>query len=332
MQEILYISVLQILGPLFVILGHSLNGIDASGGWYIFSKQWIYFFHMPLFFMISGYLLSFKGYSAQKSYREFVYKKFKRLMIPYIFWNIVSYVPKLFFQEIVNDSVPLEFSEVVKAFLFPRQNIWGHTWFLAALFFIYLATPFWKKIFTAAKKYQIVAICIGILLYVFPVKTEFLCFSDLHKDVLFFMLGCFLGSLTKDQFCQAMKKNRLFYTIAALILSAVFLIWYNRLEPLRFIPCTFILLSLFSSATYAEKLKRFPPQLSDLAKRAFGIYIMHWPVMIAVRTVCQILHVDTIITVILMTLFGCIVPNIIIWLFRKIKLDRIEIFRYLLGV
>lgn len=44
------ISFLQVLGPILVILGHSANGLTVSAGWYAFTKEWIYLFHMPLFF------------------------------------------------------------------------------------------------------------------------------------------------------------------------------------------------------------------------------------------------------------------------------------------
>lgn len=55
-----YIAFLQLIGPIFVILRHSLNGFDVhSGWWYVCTKEWIYLFHMLLFFMISGYLLLF---------------------------------------------------------------------------------------------------------------------------------------------------------------------------------------------------------------------------------------------------------------------------------
>ena len=55
------ISFLQVLGPILVILGHSANGLTVSAGWYAFTKEWIYLFHMPLFFLISGYLLAHRG-------------------------------------------------------------------------------------------------------------------------------------------------------------------------------------------------------------------------------------------------------------------------------
>ncbi len=47
-----YIAFLQLIGPIFVVLGHSLNGFDVqSGWWYVCTKEWILFVsHAPVFY------------------------------------------------------------------------------------------------------------------------------------------------------------------------------------------------------------------------------------------------------------------------------------------
>lgn len=49
--------------------------------------QFIYSFHMPLFFCISGYL-----FSSKKKYGDFLIAKFKTLIIPYILFFIFSFI------------------------------------------------------------------------------------------------------------------------------------------------------------------------------------------------------------------------------------------------
>jgi fucose 4-O-acetylase-like acetyltransferase len=73
------IDVARGIGIALVVFGH-LN--DGS-----FLRNWIYLFHMPLFFFLSGYL-----HKVKTDYRGFFEKKFIRLMIPY-FSFLLLYAP-----------------------------------------------------------------------------------------------------------------------------------------------------------------------------------------------------------------------------------------------
>jgi fucose 4-O-acetylase-like acetyltransferase len=79
------------LGIFLVVLGHTLRGLigDSSGvhpkEW-TYLDSWIYSFHMPLFFFLSG-LLSSK--MAAKSSQEFISEKIRIIAYPYILWTFV---------------------------------------------------------------------------------------------------------------------------------------------------------------------------------------------------------------------------------------------------
>lgn len=328
--NISYISYLQIIGPIFVVLGHSLNGIEVSGFWYIFSKQFIYFFHMPLFFMISGYLLSHNGWQKNKTYGEFIINKFKRLIIPYFVWNVIFVFPKMLFENYISDSVSSNPLMIFKTFIYPRQSIWGHTWFLVGLFLLYLLTPIWKRLF-ANNSLIYTFLILGIILYCLPLNTEFLCISDLHKNTLFFMLGLYLGTIQVDKFLSAMRRTKYLWLVLSIVLSAVFLYWYEPLSMLRFLPCFFILMALLSFSCGTKELS---PRAIELSKLSFGIYIMHWPAMLACRVLLyQIFKFDTTVTVVVMIATGYGIPLLIIWILRKIPNESIKRpLRYLLGV
>lgn len=330
-KKIRYISILQIIGPIFVVLGHSLNGLDATGVWYKFSKEWIYIFHMPLFFMISGYLLAYKGYSCG-SYKNFVCRKAKRLLIPYFVWNFAFWIPKIFVQQYVSDGASLDVFGMVKAFVFPRQNIWGHTWFLLGLFIVFLATPLFKKVLGTKRPFVTATVLIVCcILYTLPITTHFLAFSDIRKDLLFFVIGCLLGQLEYDKFASIMSKYRIGFVVGAIAFSIVSLLWYEETRILRFIPCAFILMAFLSLATLADKL---PPFCEKIASYSFGIYIMHWPVMIVVRILMhQILGINVLFTATAMSILGYVVPIIVITLIRSLPFDKIKKpLKYLLGV
>ena len=331
-KEIQYISFLQFIGPIFVILGHSLNGMQIeTGPWWVFTKDWIYIFHMPLFFMISGYLLSHSGYMKGSSYGDFIKKKFFRLIVPYLFWNILFFVPKLLLQSFLADSVEVSASYILKIYLSPRQNIWGHTWFLVGLFLVYLLTPLWEKLYAILKGNKVICIfVVGIVLYILPIETEFLCLNDLHKDLLFFWMGCSLGVLPYERLSKIVKDQLLLLGVLSTAASTIALLlddiaWFN------FIPCACILLFLLS---IGMNLEGRLDGISAMARNSFGIYIMHWPVMLCCRVLLyQILGLNRVITIIIMILLGFLVPNAVVWILRRIKLGKLSIaLKYLVGV
>ena len=331
-QEIQFINFLQFIGPIFVILGHSLNGIPLEGFWRIFTKKWIYMFHMPLFFMIAGYLLASNNWIKEKNYKSFIKKKFYRLVVPYLVWNGIFYVPKYFLQTYLVDDVQFNIFYLIKIFIAPRQNIWGHTWFLVGIFLVYLFTPIWEKIFSKITVLKIImCYALGVVLYVLPIQTEVLCLSDLHKDILFFGIGCILGRYSVEKLKKLAKKILIPNIFLTIVVSLICLNIITS-PKLWFLPCSLILMTLLSIGLC------FDGKLNDVifkySRRSFGIYIMHWPAMLIIRVIFyQIFKLNSYITVCLMIIAGIIVPNIIISLLNKIKLGKLnKILNYLLGV
>ena len=80
MQRNDLIDISRGLGILLVILGHS--GLPIS------INKWIYSFHMPLFFIISGILFLNKEISIN----ELLNKIANRLLKPYIYFSILVYI------------------------------------------------------------------------------------------------------------------------------------------------------------------------------------------------------------------------------------------------
>ena len=74
-----YLDYSKGIAIILVVLGH----ICSEGN----IKTYIYSFHMPLFFIISGYLFN---YSNVKSFKEFINKKIKAYLIPYVTFSIIN--------------------------------------------------------------------------------------------------------------------------------------------------------------------------------------------------------------------------------------------------
>lgn len=75
------IDALKGLGILLMVIGHSNLPFNLRG--------LIFVFHMPLFFMVSGYLYK------ERSYAEILNKQIARIMVPFFFTGIFIWIGKL---------------------------------------------------------------------------------------------------------------------------------------------------------------------------------------------------------------------------------------------
>lgn len=93
------INILRGIAFVLVLLGHSFP--DSAYG-YInmyteFAREYIYSFHMPLFFIISGFCMAPLLSQKQISIKDELIKRAKRLLIPYLFYSYIAIIPKLIF-------------------------------------------------------------------------------------------------------------------------------------------------------------------------------------------------------------------------------------------
>jgi len=73
-----------------VVLGH-------TNGAYVAGRDWMYLdfcyaFHMPLFFMLSGFFIRPKASYSRAGWRRFLAQNFLALMVPYFIWGVI-YMP-----------------------------------------------------------------------------------------------------------------------------------------------------------------------------------------------------------------------------------------------
>ena len=137
------IALLYTIGVLLTILGHS-----HSNDWTSFPSQpikFIYSFHMPLFFCISGYLFTKSRSLERYGYLKWISNKSKRLLIPYFVISSVSFIPKTLLENgSFND---ISFNALFKSFFAPRFNVWVHFWFLPVIFIFYFVFGLWRSFF-----------------------------------------------------------------------------------------------------------------------------------------------------------------------------------------
>jgi fucose 4-O-acetylase-like acetyltransferase len=117
-----YIDVTKGIGILLVVLGH--NDIVLVSP---YLKLFIYSFHMPLFFFISGYFIN-----VSTPFSQFLKKRFNSTLKPYFFTIFLIYAVSLSFS---NMGFQRAIERIIKAFYGSTTYIdWTHLWFLPSLF------------------------------------------------------------------------------------------------------------------------------------------------------------------------------------------------------
>lgn len=156
-----WVDDVKVIACTLVVLGHFFASVQsyASGGFlYEWFHKTIYYFHVPLFFICSGYL--YQKYSRVddiKSYLKNISKKALALGIPYVTFSSATWVLKTVFSRDVNNQIG-GFCDTL--FLHPTAPYW----YLYALFFIFLVTPTFSTVKMTAVGLAVAIVAKGYIL------------------------------------------------------------------------------------------------------------------------------------------------------------------------
>lgn len=169
-DRITYIDIAKGIGIFFVIWGH----IILNGPGYNF----IYAFHMPLFFFLSGLVFSDKKYESGK---EFIKKRLKTLILPYIIWSIVTYLYWVLVENrfagnanIISPFIQIFISQGSSGYML--HNI--PMWFVLCLFLVEIIYYYICKIKNFAFR-RITILSLGIIGCIMTLENSFFDFTKL---------------------------------------------------------------------------------------------------------------------------------------------------------
>ena len=144
-----WVDDVKVIACILVVLGHFFQSMTKASilpenDLYEWFNTMIYYFHVPLFFICSGYL--YQKYSKVNSVGRWcknVAKKAVALGVPYATFTTATWVLKKVFSSSVNNQIG-GLGETL--FLHPTAPYW----YLYALFFIFLVTPTFNSVKVAA--------------------------------------------------------------------------------------------------------------------------------------------------------------------------------------
>ena len=128
-ERFVIIDNMYTFGMLLVLLGH-IGLTPSFNDTYL--HQWIYAFHMPLFFWIAGFLFDTRPRGV-----KFLTRKAKRLLIPLFVLTTVVFLPKVFLSQFALRPIEGGWLSYLESLFIPSDNPVQPLWFLTVLFVVY---------------------------------------------------------------------------------------------------------------------------------------------------------------------------------------------------
>lgn len=215
MKRIEWIDYSKAIGIILVIIGHCYS---------CFLVDWIYSFHMPLFFMLSG--LTF---SVRKSPKEFTVSKIKSLLIPYLLYSVLRFM-WVCLTDIKQYGFVLEniVQRVIGIILCIRDSRFSvGLWFLPLLFIAEEVVYCIIKYVRSRKLQAIIFVGGGIanliIVSVYPIKLFW------GIDIIFIVsMFIFIGMILRNVIDNLQKGKNAILIICALLAINFCAFYFNR--------------------------------------------------------------------------------------------------------
>lgn len=281
------IILLRAAAIILVVFGHATRSIDAPNP-HMFNPhvipwgemvihRYIYSFHMPLFFWISGFVFHLSTVENRQQditiARQF-FKKAKRLILPMYATSLFILLPTIFLFGFLNGSVLAQ----IKLFALGLNN--DHLWFLKTLFLIFLIIiPLYYFMKSESRIFYIMVLIIWCVVYAFK---HFLPESMILpiKYFPFFIIGC----LSRKHQSDTEKVNFLFlftifFSLHLLIFLSGELVSAYLTEDLVWFLSAFLGIYFMYSLVHVSvnylKLTKLWKIIKIIDAKSYSIYLFH---------------------------------------------------------
>lgn len=236
--------------------------------WWGFIHDLIYSFHMPLFMFASGYI--YITTNKNQSYKDFVVKKIRRLMIPYFVVSIIVISIKILTDKYMYVENPKTILSFIKIFYYPEAGYF--LWFIWALWWMFVIVPLFKN-----KKIRLLLFFISIIFAYIPISlTDIFCINEFKRMMVYFLFGV----VVFDWKNYLSLFNRIpSYIYCTLFLTLFVLRYYAVGEGLinilyKCIPFIGIV-SILSLSRRIDKSNYCPQWLMQISASSYIIYLFH---------------------------------------------------------
>lgn len=310
MSRVKEVDISKGIAIILVVYGHVILGLHSAGLWnnvnYRLQYSFIYGFHMPLFFFLSG--LFIKDW-IEKDQKNAMVTKANRLLRPYLIWSIVQGIIMIVLSSSTNSKNSWQLLAKI-----PTEPF-SQFWYLYDLFFLFLIYYVVIKKFKISEMWLLV---IAALIAPFAFYINFWQSFRIFYYLLFFVLGSVFW-----QHKEILIRMPIFVcAFVFILLNMLFFFWHTN-SLITHIGGVFIALSgialVISCAHHIQS-----NILSKIGQLSMPIYLIHIISLAGVRiSLLKIGITNIYIHVVLGFLFGIIIPLLVYMILRKTKLNKI---------
>lgn len=334
------IQVLRGLAIILVLIRHAIAQVNQNNFLY-YIEQIIICIHMPVFFLIAGYLYQKKYYKYEKNGNKiFIIEKIKRLILPYIFWSLVlwagiqtAYLIGGNIKGILlkNNFPSMKFTTLIYGLITYQTYYTEHLWFLYALFIIFIINKLLGKYgkglisIIVAASISLISNFIFLPYIVNKVATWF----------LFFTIGRYIANNKelKNKICDfSLTKKYMILALFVLIIILRLTILHKVGVIYKIINITLKLLigiiGPYIIYLIAKKISsRLQAIISKIGNYSYSIYLIHNPYFVALPCIIlnKILKIPAILTIVIALFLGIIMPIMVCKIIKKLKLRKISL-------
>ena len=186
-SRVVWVEYAKGIGIVLVVFGHVQRGLfnaeiiqDIS--LYEFFDDWIYSFHMPLFFFLSG--IFFYSDWQKRGHKKFLIGKMDAIFYPYILWSLLQGGIEASLSSQTNGQV--SWIQVISLWQ-PRAQFW----FLYALFLIFIFNSFLAKYFR--ERWLMISMILAIASFELSNLVHIQGITGAMKNIIFFNFGALLS-------------------------------------------------------------------------------------------------------------------------------------------
>ncbi len=333
-----YVDIAYCFGIIFVLFGHS-HPLDGSwvNTWYWHLNTFIYTFHMPLYFFISGYLIVHSNGIERIGYSKWASNKLLKFSVPYLVLTVLAFVPKSFLGDTA-DAVDMSFKYLFETtFINPRIGVWGHFWFIP----VFLMLEFYWGAWRAKSKNNpsiyrlglIIGFLVSLAIACYPIKTDMYTLYDLSQEAIFYACGVIVA-LCKPTVWDKWWKNIIGILGPAALVSCLYKYGNYSFREYPFINFLVGILIIWAVWNLSVLISRIP-KLSfpaKITKYTFNIYIYSWPAQAALDAILRRMGVNWVIIVCILFVSGFVAPLLIVFIYKKLQFLHCKFFDYLIGI
>lgn len=281
-KKIEEVDLIKGIAILLVFIGHAAtNSFLHRPIVYEIIVQFIYSFHMPLFFAVSGFLsIKSLNMNIKKDYIKFLKNKFTRLMVPFITISLITNGLMVFMRFLINKEISItNIFEMIKITVFyPENAVMGALWFLYTLFMVSIISPI---IFKLNWKFTII---IGILLNVFiPQDLYFLALNRVSFFLIYYFIGIYVRKIyeLKDGLNYKSNKYANILSIVIITIYSVIIAKGISVNPLLMniymLLCGILgIILAVDFVMYFKKYNKFKKVFTKIGTHSMDIYIFSW--------------------------------------------------------